>query len=161
MATGVNVIEVGADVAEDEGYDDDNDYEGMDTMLPPNVNHLVLPYNQPSHDGMTGTHSMMQMAVPAPGPAFAPVGALSEGVASGTSGTALPMNTVLGPLSFSSFMSNAPAAGQPPLSAYGQTQASLASLGHSSTGQMPNGGHSPASASSAPLHQRPESGGSG
>jgi hypothetical protein len=133
----------------------------MDTVVPTGENHVVLSYAPQPLNGVAGAHPFMHMTASASGPVFASGIPPPEGAATVTSDATHPMNGVMGPLAFSSFMSNAPASGQPPLSAYGQTQASLASLGQQSTGPMPNGGPAPAGASSAPLHQRPESGGSG
>ncbi|KAK0383903.1 hypothetical protein NLU13_7994 [Sarocladium strictum] len=128
VTTGGSGILNGGDGAEDEAYDDENDYEGMDTMAPPAFGAMTAP----------------PMSVP-----------------TAANGTNSSISGLLSPLAFSSFMSNAPASGPPPLSAYGHAHASMASLSHQSNGQMSNGGPASAGASSAPLHQRPESGGSG
>ena len=144
----------GGDGAEDEVYDDDNDFEGMDVIGPPGDGQLAMHFGQAPMDGLTNTHPFMTMPSSAAAPGFA------AGAPAGTSATNAP-GSPLSPLAFSSFMTNAPADGQPPLSAYGQAQASVASLSHQGSGALTNGAHAATGASSAPLHHMPDNESSG
>ena len=50
VTTGGSGILNGGDGAEDEAYDDENDYEGMDTMAPPGEHNVMLPYGSNALD---------------------------------------------------------------------------------------------------------------
>jgi F-box and leucine-rich repeat protein GRR1 len=135
---------------EDEMGDEDNDFEGMD---PSDI--AVDPQVQLGLPDLNPTSSQATQTIPVPPPApsmaqhpFASMHSYVNGVAEN-----------LGPLAWSSFISNEPASGAPPLSAHGHAQASIASLAQ---GSISNPQHaSPASAapsegaSTAPMHQRP------
>lgn len=138
--------------AEGEGFDDEmpdeeNDFEGLD------VSEMALDahvQNQQVPDGSHGATFAQANSIPVP--AQAPT--LDQPPA-GSSSHAHSMTGPMGQLAFSSFISNEPTTGGPPLSAPGHTQASLATLASDlsasqQAGTAPPGDSAPR-ASTAPM----------
>lgn len=145
---------VEGDAADDETYDDDND-DTLDAAPPIDPNAFgIQPFlwNDPNaavpNTFMTPDGQPFSLAGASSLQYPPPVNSLPNSQA--------PMHPyfgdpALGPLSFSSFMSNAPAVGAPPLSAHGHVQASIASLNGQQSSQTVNG-TAPNGASAAPMH---------
>ncbi|EQL04210.1 F-box domain-containing protein [Ophiocordyceps sinensis CO18] len=105
---------------DDEMADEENDFEGLDGSEMAVDAHVQ---NQQAPAGAHGSTFAQANGIPVPPPALS----LSHPQAGSTS-HAHPLTGPMGPLAFSSFMSNEPATGAPPLSAHGHVQASLATL---------------------------------
>lgn len=158
--------------AEGEGFDDEmpdeeNDFEGLD-----GTDMVVDPAAQdppqlPALGGLgqqTALPPLSQIPVPPPAPGISQYPFPSSTHAHPTIQHLQHQQAAsMGPLAFSSFMTNDPAAGNPPLSANGRVQASMASLSSQSTPQQTG---SPSSsglvngngASTAPMHQQQQDG---
>ncbi|KAM4064487.1 F-box-like domain-containing protein [Hirsutella rhossiliensis] len=137
---------------DDEMADEENDFEGLDgseMAVDANVQ------NQPPPAGTLGSTFAQANGIPVPPPAPS----LSHSPA-GSSSHAHPLTGPMGPLAFSSFMTNEPASGGPPLSAHGHVQASLATLvsdpsASQQASTAPPGG-SASGASTAPMQLPPQ-----
>ncbi|KAL2201897.1 RNI-like protein [Sarocladium strictum] len=158
-ATGVS------DGPEDEVYDDDNDYEGMDTVAPPVMPHFAHQHPLPLNE-FTATPHFLHMPASMSGPAFAPGGADTEGTVIHGPGGVSSLNPFMGAtqpnVTHSSFiLGHYPPGLHAGVRAGGHDdlQASVATL--QAATQSSGGGPAPTGASSAPLHGRPESEGSG
>lgn len=100
---------------DDEMADEENDFEGLDGS------EMVVDAHVPTQHapaGTLGSTFAQANGIPAP----TPVPTLGHPPA-GSSSHAHPSTGPMGPLAFSSFMSNEPASGGPPLSAHGYAQA--------------------------------------
>lgn len=134
---------------DDEMGDEDNEYDAFDaSQLAPDVqaqNQVAMP----DADGQPQSHQ----TIPPPPP-------LHNQMHAAPDAPHLPAQHYfhdahqMGPLGFSSFLNNQPAQGQPPLSAHGYAQASMAPVGAS--GHNPNAAHVNG-ASTASMHHRPSS----
>lgn len=146
------------DGGDDDAYDNEDDYEGMDTVMPQPDNPFALQFGPYPLNGMADSSAFNPMTHGLVGQAMA---ALSpEGATTAPDGTH-PSTMLLDQYAFSNFIHGTSGSGSASMNAYGPARASIASLGHQATGQMSNGESPAAGASAAPLHQRPESGGSG
>lgn len=154
MANYLNAAE--GDGFDDEMADEENDFEGMDGS--------DMAIDAQTQNPNTGSDEAMALppvtqSIPVPPPAPD----ISQHPFASSSNTHPAFQShqhqqaaSMGPLGFSSFMSNEPATGNPPLSAHGHVQASIATLsphqnanhGGSSSSSLVNG------ASAATMHQQ-------
>ena len=153
--------------AEGEGFDDEmadeeNDFEGLDgsdmavDIHAQNEARLEAVTNQ-----VLGLPPIMpSIPVPPPAPSIHQQPFTSSSHAHPMDQHLQHYSSSMGPLAFSSFISNVPAAGNPPLSANGRAQASIASLNSQHISQQ-NGLQESAignGASTATMHQQQQGG---
>lgn len=143
---------------DDDMADEDNDFEGLDgsDMVVDVQAQNTLPFHNTNLQGSTTGPPYAQMIpIPPPAPSlgqhpFAPANHPQQ-----QHPFLQSTQEAMGTIAFSSFRSNEPASGTPPLSAHGHAHASIAGMSQQSTSQqasLANGGSS-AGASTAPLHR--------
>ena len=134
---------------DDEMADEENDFEGLDgsemAVDAQVYDQLPTAGTASTNHGPTVPQGGHAIPVPPPAPSLSQHPFASPSHAQSVAQQYMyPPTGAMGPLAFSSFMSNEPASGAPPLSAHGHAQASMASLtpasGPSQQASTANGG---------------------
>lgn len=150
-----NEVLADGDGMDDEMGDEDNDFDEY------NASQLGPNGQEDEHNQVAMTDADVQLnghppqfaqTIPPPPPLHAPIHAV-PGAAQVPAQNFFPDSNQLGPLGFSSFLNNQTAQGQPPLSAHGYAQASMASIG--APGQQPNGARVNGASTASMHHQQP------